>query len=77
VTYLSTSESESDAENSGSDTNSGSATTSKASGTAVKVDANNWHVVLNNNTTMMATDEDHLDPNKFYVEHAWMRVDND
>jgi len=71
VTYLSTSESELDAENSDSDT------ISKASGTAVKVDANNWHVVLNNNTTMTAIDEDLLDPNNFYVEHAWMRVDND
>ena len=26
---------------------------------------------------MKITDEDLLDPNKFYVEHAWMRVDND
>ncbi len=76
MTYLSTSESESDAENSGSDT------TSKASGTAVKVDANNWHVVLDGNKTMMATDDDLIDhddlidPNKFYVERKWMSVDN-
>jgi len=64
VTYFSTSESESDADNSDSNT------ISKASGTAVKVDANKWHVELNNNTSMTAKDEDLLDPNKFYVEHA-------
>jgi len=70
VTYLSTSESESGAENSDSDT------ASKA-GTAVKVDGNKWRVVFNNDISMTATDEDLLDPNKFYVERAWMRVDND
>jgi len=70
MTYLSTSESESGAENSDSDT------ASKA-GTAVKVDGNKWRVVFNNDISMTATDEDLLDPNKFYVERAWMRVDND
>jgi len=71
VTYLSTSESELDAENSDSDT------ISKASGTAVRLDTNKWHVILTNNTSITATDEDLLDPNNFYVECKWMRVEND
>jgi len=48
----------------------------KASSTAVKLDGNKWHVCLTNNTSITATDEDLLDPNKFYVEHKWMRVEN-
>jgi len=45
VTYLSTSESESDVDNSDSDT------VLKASGTAVKFDTNKWHIYLTNNAS--------------------------
>jgi len=59
VTYLSTSESESDVDNSDSDT------VLKASGTAVKFDTNKWHIYLTNNASITAINGDLLDTNKF------------
>ncbi len=68
--YLSTSESDTD------DNDLASSMQSKASGTAVKQDTNNWHVYLNNQMMITATDQDLLDPNKFHAEHKCMSVDN-
>jgi len=60
VTYLLSSESVSGNDN----INLGA---SRASGTAIKLDTNKWHVWLTNKTEMTATDKDLLDSNKFYV----------
>jgi len=61
---------------SSSDSNSDSEIT--ASGTAVKVNANKWKVVIENHDTVItATDNDLINTNKFLVEQKWMSLDSD
>jgi len=72
VTYLSTSDSDSDAENSDSRT-----VNSKASGSATKVRANTWHVSLDNGTTMTTTDDEMMNAKKFFVQQNYIRIDSD
>jgi len=46
-------------------------------GTAVKESANKWHVTLDNDTSMTATDSDLMDASKFYVEQIHLSIDQD
>jgi len=58
-----------------SDDNSEMSKTSN--GTAVKEGANSWHVSLDNNTSMTVTNNDLMDPSKFYVEQRYLSIDGD
>ncbi len=60
---------------SSSDSNSDSEITT--SGTAVKVNANKWKIVLEDSDTVItAMDYDLMDTNKFLVEQKWMSLDS-
>jgi len=48
-----------------------------SNGTAVKEGVNKWHVSLDNDTTMTATNDDLMDASKFYVEKRWLTVNQD
>ena len=72
VTYLSSSDSDWDAENS----DSGGTVNSKASGSATKVQANTWHVSLKNGTTMVTTDDELMNAKKFYMQQKYISIDS-
>ncbi len=65
VTYLTSFDSDLDTEN----LDSGRTVNSKASGSTTKVEANKWHICLENGTTMMTTGDELMNASKFF----WIR----
>jgi len=73
VTYLSDQDSSKD---DCSDSCTSSKQASKTRGTAVKVAANKWHIHLDGEISMTATNADLMDGNKFFVEKKLICTDD-